>query len=70
MVRKERKTISRELYDIVIEMSQSESFKIKDIVRNTQFERQVVRNIIKRHESGIPFISAVNKIKRTYEQKK
>lgn len=65
MIRKERKTITKEIFDIVKNMFQNGKNNITQIAQCTGLNRKTVSKQIKRIELGLGFESAYKKLSRT-----
>lgn len=65
MPRKERKTITKDIYDLIISMSQNQSHSIKYICDILNLDRKTVRKQIQNHENGKEFVSSSTKMRET-----
>ena len=65
MSRKERKTITKDIFDIIRNMFQTGKSNINEIAQSTGLNRKTVSNQIKRIESEVGFESAYKKMNRT-----
>jgi len=69
MIRKQRKEMTKETFDIIGTRMKSEKFSIKTISEDLQINRNTVGKIVKMHENGQPFISSSTKRKKTCKAK-
>ena len=64
MARKLRKTITKDIYDIILSMFRTRKISIKQISEATNINRNTVSKQIKLIEEGVPFESGPNKLKK------
>jgi len=64
MARKQRKSVTKEMNDIVICMMKSGKYGINEISQNLDIHPHTVRRIIENEEKGIWFVSASEKRKK------
>lgn len=69
MSRKERKTISKDLFNLISHLHKNENKKIGDIAESLHLDRKTVRNQIKKIDEGVEFISPYKKRKNTFDEK-
>ena len=65
MARKLRKTITKNIYDIILSMFRTRKFSIKQISEATNINKNTVSKQIKLIEEGVSFESGPNKLKKT-----
>lgn len=68
--RKQRKSVSKEIYDIVISMFKTGTHQINEIARTVDLSRFTVSRLIKSYESGITFVPVLQKCQTTYREKR
>ncbi|KCZ77380.1 hypothetical protein H311_01609 [Anncaliia algerae PRA109] len=69
MVRKEVKTVTKELNDLVINMVELNGKKIKDVASLVNLDRQVIRSVLKKHQQGDEYVHPFIKRKKTWQDK-
>ena len=69
MSRKERKIITKEIYDLVVTVARSERYNVNEIATAFQIHRHNVKRILDIRDQGIEFIPANIKFKNTIRQK-
>ena len=70
MPRKQRKTITKEIFDIVISMFNQGIYNIQNIASTVKLNRNTVGKLIKNYKTGVKFTPSSDKMKATYRKRK